>query len=65
MTRLSVKALRLYDEIGLLAPAYVDPASGYRYYDLGQANKAEAVRILRSVDMPLEEIHEILETEDP
>jgi effector-binding domain-containing protein len=65
MTRLSVKALRLYDEIGLLAPAYVDPSSGYRYYDLGQANKAEAVRILRSVDMPLEEIHEILETEDP
>jgi len=65
MTRLSVKALRLYDEIGLLAPAHVDRSSGYRYYDLGQANRAEAVRILRSVDMPLDEIREILEIEDP
>jgi effector-binding domain-containing protein len=65
MTRLSIKALRLYDEIGLLPPAHVDPSSGYRYYDLGQANKAEAVRILRSVDMPLDEIRVVLDTEDP
>ena len=65
MTRLSVKALRLYDENGLLPPAYVDPSSGYRYYDLGQANRAEAVRILRSVDMPLDEIRVLLETDDP
>ncbi len=64
MTRLSVKALRLYDEIGLLVPARVDPTSGYRYYKLGQANRAEAVRILRSVDMPLDEIRAILETDD-
>lgn len=65
MTRLSVKALRLYDDIGLLPPAHVDPSSGYRYYDLGQANRAEAVRILRSVDMPLDEIKTILETDEP
>jgi effector-binding domain-containing protein len=65
MARLSVKALRLYDEIGLLVPAHVDPLSGYRYYSLGQANRAEAVRILRSVDMPLDEIRVILDTEDP
>ena len=30
-TRLSVKALRHYDELGLLRPAFVDPSSGYRY----------------------------------
>ncbi len=65
MTRLSVKALRLYDEIGLLPPAHVDPSSGYRYYRPGQARRAEMVRILRSVDMPLEEIRTILETDDP
>ncbi len=64
MTRLSVKALRLYDEIGLLQPAWVDDSSGYRYYEPGQANRAEAIRILRSVDMPLEEIREILDIED-
>jgi DNA-binding transcriptional MerR regulator len=35
MRRSSVKALRLYDEIGLLAPVRIDPSSGYRYYHLG------------------------------
>lgn len=65
MTRLSIKALRLYDEIGLLRPAWVDDSSGYRYYEPGQANRAEAIRILRRVDMPLEEIREILDFEDP
>ena len=59
-TRLSVKALRHYDELGLLRPAHVDPSSGYRYYRPGQANQAEAIRILRSVDMPLEEIGALL-----
>jgi len=65
MTRLSVKALRLYDEKGLLTPSRVDPASGYRYYDLGQANRAEAVRILRSVEMPLDEIRAVLDADNP
>jgi len=65
MTRLSVKALRRYDEIGLLTPARVDPSSGYRYYELGQANRAEAVRILRSVEMPLDEIRAVFESDDP
>ncbi|MEX1271244.1 MAG: MerR family DNA-binding transcriptional regulator, partial [Acidimicrobiia bacterium] len=41
MSRLSIKALRLYDEQGLLRPARVDPSSGYRYYRLAQAKRAE------------------------
>lgn len=65
VTRLSIKALRHYDEIGLLPPAEVDPSSGYRYYRLTQANHAEAIRLLRSLDMPLEEIRSVLEAEDP
>ena len=59
-TRLSVKALRHYDELGLLRPAFVDPSSGYRYYRPAQANQAEAIRILRSLEMPLEEIGALL-----
>jgi effector-binding domain-containing protein len=55
-----VKALRHYDELGLLRPAFVDPSSGYRYYRPAQANQAEAIRILRSVDMPLDEIGALL-----
>lgn len=65
MSRLSIKALRLYDELGLLNPSWVDPSSGYRYYRASQARRAEAIRILRAVDMPLEEIHEVLAEDDP
>lgn len=65
MTRLSVKALRLYDEKGLLTPAVVDPSTGYRYYEVGQAGRAEAIRVLRSVEMPLDEIAELLDADDP
>ncbi|GAA3446933.1 helix-turn-helix domain-containing protein [Planomonospora venezuelensis] len=60
MTRLSVKALRLYDELGLLRPAQVDASSGYRYYALSQAGKAETIRRLRALDMPIEEIKRVL-----
>ena len=65
MTRLSVKALRHYDDLGLLVPAVVDPSSGYRYYTYGQANRAEAIRVLRSLDMPLEDVREALDADDP
>lgn len=65
MTRLSVKALRHYDEMGLLVPAVVDPSSAYRYYTYGQANRAEAIRVLRSLDMPLEDVREALDADDP
>src|SRR5512134_3201567 len=65
MTRLSVKALRHYDELGLLVPAVVDSFSGYRYYTYSQANRAEAVRILRGLDMPLDQVRELLESDDP
>lgn len=64
MSRLSIKALRLYDELDLLRPAWVDPDSGYRYYRPGQANEAEAIRILRMVDMPLDEIRDLLGDDD-
>lgn len=65
MTRLSVKALRHYDELGLLVPAVVDPSSGYRYYTYGQANRAEAIRVLRSLEMPLEDVREALAADGP
>lgn len=58
--RLSQKALRLYDELGLLRPAWVDPDSGYRYYALAQALEAERIRFLRALEVPLEEIAELL-----
>lgn len=62
-TRLSPKALRLYDELGLLAPARVDESSGYRFYDAGQLERARLVAALRRLDMPLAEIKAVLELE--
>ena len=58
--RLSQKALRLYDETGLLRPAWVDPDSGYRYYAVAQALEAERIRLLRTLEVPLDEIAELL-----
>ncbi|WP_026875765.1 MerR family transcriptional regulator [Jiangella gansuensis] len=62
---LSIKALRVYDESGLLHPAYVDPASGYRYYRPEQAATARVIATLRSLDMPLVSIKEVLAESDP
>lgn len=63
--RLSPKALRLYDEMGLLVPALVDPASGYRYYSVSQALEAERIRLLRSLEVPLEEIGQYVRASGP
>lgn len=59
--RLSAKALRLYDRLGLLRPAYVDEVSGYRYYRAGQTERARLVALLRQLDMPLARIAEVVE----
>jgi DNA-binding transcriptional MerR regulator len=63
-TRLSPKALRLYDEQGLLRPALVDAATGYRYYALSQARDADRIRLLRSLELPLDEIRRYLGAPD-
>ena len=57
---LSHKALRLYDVSGLLTPAQVDPANGYRRYDEGQLERARRISVLRQLDMPLTTIAEVL-----
>jgi DNA-binding transcriptional MerR regulator len=59
-SRLSQKALRLYGEKGLLAPAWVDPDNGYRYYRLDQLREATLIALLRRSGMPLVEIRSFL-----
>jgi len=61
LCRLSAKALRLYDELGLLRPAQVDLASGYRWYASGQLDNARLVASLRQIGMPLAQIQLILD----
>lgn len=62
-SRLSQKALRLYDELGLLPPAHVDPETGYRYYAAAQVDRARLIGLLRRLDMPLARIGRVLELE--
>jgi DNA-binding transcriptional MerR regulator len=61
LTRLSPKALRLYDELGLLPPAHVDPDTGYRWYCPDQLARARQVAQLRQLDMPLARIRTVLD----
>ncbi|MGW3420753.1 MerR family transcriptional regulator [Streptomyces phaeochromogenes] len=58
-SRLSPKALRLYDELELLRPARVDPETGYRYYAPEQLEQARLVAWLRRLGMPLAGIREV------
>jgi DNA-binding transcriptional MerR regulator len=53
---LTVKALRHYDRTGLLRPAAVDGATGYRLYRGDQVAEARLVRLLRSLDLPLDQV---------
>src|ERR1700735_3987605 len=50
---LSRKALRLYEELGLLRPIRVDQASQYRLYAPAQLEQARLVAWLRRLGMPL------------
>jgi DNA-binding transcriptional MerR regulator len=59
-SRLSLKALRLYGERGVLVPSRVDQASGYRYYDTAQLDQARLVVMLRQLQLPLAAIKELL-----
>lgn len=62
-TQLTVKTLRFYHEEGLLIPAFVDPDTGYRYYDQSHVETARTITYLRSLEFPLSEIRELLQRE--
>jgi DNA-binding transcriptional MerR regulator len=59
-SRLSAKALRLYDQLGLLIPARVDDMSGYRFYEDAQIDRARLIAALRQLGVPLAQIEELL-----
>jgi PPM family protein phosphatase len=59
-SRLSPRALRLYDELGLLSPARIDPVSQYRLYDPAQLEQARLVAWLRRLGLPLNRIRLVI-----
>lgn len=60
ITRITVKALRHYQEQGVLNPTYVDEKTGYRYYGEALLEKAQAIQALKELGFSLEEIANIL-----
>jgi DNA-binding transcriptional MerR regulator len=63
-TFLSVKTLRYYHRVGLLEPADINPATGYRLYTSDQIPVAQVIRRFRDLDMPLEDIGSVLRASD-
>jgi DNA-binding transcriptional MerR regulator len=59
--RVSVRMLRHYDAIGLLTPAVVDPASGYRFYNAEQLRRLNRVIALKDLGFTLQQVQVILD----
>ncbi len=62
-TRLSVRALRYYDEIGLLSPS-LRSAAGYRMYGAGDVVRLQQIVSLRQLGLPLAQVGEFLRRPD-
>ncbi|GAA1828809.1 VOC family protein [Actinomadura chokoriensis] len=61
VTGLSITALRHYDDVGLLPPAYVDPDTGYRRYGQDQISQARLYAALRRLRMPVDAMRAVHE----
>jgi len=61
LSRVSVKALRYYDEIGLLKPVEVDRFTGYRYYSADQLPRLNRIVTLKDLGLSLEEVSQLLD----
>ena len=57
--------LRHYDEVGVLKPTAVDDRTGYRYYHPDQIHLGRTIRALRAVDLPIDELRDVVESDDP
>ena len=62
--RVSVKALRHYDEIGLLRPAHVDRVDGYRYYTPQQLTDLSEILLLKDFGFSLKKIGDLVRNRD-
>jgi DNA-binding transcriptional MerR regulator len=63
LSRVSVRMLRHYDQLGLLTPSETDPFTGYRYYSADQLPRLNRVIALRDLGFSLEQIAEMLDEE--
>ncbi len=65
LAKTTIKTLRYYDKVGLLKPAFVDSANGYRYYTENQLNTMRQILSFKEAGMANEAIARILEGKEP
>ena len=65
LSQVSVKALRYYDEVGLLTPVQVDDFTGYRYYSASQLPRLNRILALKELGFSLEQIAHLLKDNLP
>lgn len=63
LSKVTVRALRHYEQIGFLVPEIVDRWTGYRYYTVAQFQKIQNICTLKTLGYSLEEIRDIMEDE--
>lgn len=61
INRVTIKALRYYDDIDLLHPAHVDDENGYRYYTLGQSYILHKIITLKNMGLSIKEIKQVMD----
>lgn len=61
LSQVSIKALRYYDEIGLLRPARIDHLTSYRYYTADQLPRLNRILALKELGLSLDEIARMLD----
>lgn len=59
---ISKKALRFYEELGIIAPDKVDESNNYRYYDRGTLLHVPVIKYYKQIGFKLEEIHNVMES---
>ncbi|HIT63252.1 MAG TPA: MerR family transcriptional regulator [Candidatus Ventrimonas merdavium] len=64
LNQVSVQTLRLYDQMGILAPIEVNQETGYRYYDIKQSGQLDMIRYMKASGMTLKEIRQVFENRD-
>lgn len=65
LSQVSVKALRFYDEIGLLKPTYVDRITGYRYYSMNLLSRLNRILVFKELGFSLDEIALLMQEDLP
>src|SRR5579859_3662844 len=61
LSQVTVKALRYYDDIGLLKPMFIEPSTGYRFYSVEQLPRLNRIMALKELGFSLTQIADLLD----